>query len=68
VTNDGARKTDYEPDLRISACDLGSVYLGGFTFAALHQSGRVEELRAGGVERADQLFRVDLEPWCPEVF
>jgi predicted acetyltransferase len=68
VTHEGARKTDYEPDLRISACDLGSVYLGGFTFAALHQAGRVEELRSGGVERADQLFRVDLEPWCPEVF
>jgi predicted acetyltransferase len=68
VTHEGSRKTDYEPDLRISACDLGSVYLGGFTFAGLDQAGRVEELRSGGVERADQLFRVDLEPWCPEVF
>lgn len=68
ITHEGARKTDYEPDLRLSAGDLGSVYLGGFTFASLQAAGRLEELRPGGVERADQLFRADLAPWCPEVF
>jgi predicted acetyltransferase len=68
ITHEGARKTDYEPDLRLSAGDLGSVYLGGFTFAALQAAGRLEELRPGGVERADQLFRADLAPWCPEIF
>jgi predicted acetyltransferase len=68
ITEESARKTDYEPDIRIGAGELGSVYLGGFTFATLHAAGRIEELRAGGVERADQLFRVDRAPWCPEIF
>jgi predicted acetyltransferase len=68
VTHEGARKTDYEPDLRLGAGELASVYLGGFTFASLLDAGRIEELRPGGVERADQLFRVDRAPWCPEVF
>lgn len=68
VTSDGARRTDYEPDIRLDVSALASVYLGGFTFAALQDTGRLEELRAGGVERADQLFRVDRAPWCPEVF
>ena len=68
VTSDGARRTDYEPDLRLGAAELANVYLGGFTFASLLDAGRVEELRPGGVERADQLFRVDRAPWCPEVF
>jgi len=68
ITHEGARKTDYEPDLRLSAGYLGTVYLGGFTFAALQAAGRLEELRPRGVERADQLFRADLAPWCPEIF
>ena len=68
VTEEGARRTDFEPDIRLGAAELGSVYLGGFSFAALRDAARVEELRPGGVERADQLFGVDLAPWCPEVF
>ena len=68
VTHEGARKTDYESDVRISAGDLASAYLGAFTFAALREAGRVEELRAGGIDRADALFRVDLAPWTPEIF
>ena len=29
---------------------------------------RVEELRDGGLARADELFRTDVAPWCPEIF
>ena len=47
---------------------LGSVYLGGFTFAQLERAGRVEELRDGAVARADDVFRTDRAPWCPEIF
>jgi predicted acetyltransferase len=47
---------------------LGSAYLGGFTFAQLARAGRMEELRAGALERADALFRSDRAPWCPEIF
>jgi hypothetical protein len=29
---------------------------------------RVEELVSGGLARADELFRSDVAPWCPEIF
>ncbi len=57
-----------QAELQIEAADLGSVYLGGWSFAALQQAGRVEELSPGAVERADALFRTAAQPWCPEVF
>ena len=49
---------------------LGSVYLGGFTFAR----SRARLARAGAdvpgrrLERADALFRTSAEPWCAEIF
>jgi predicted acetyltransferase len=63
-----AGRTDDEPDLRLDVTALGSVYLGGFTFAQLERAGRVEELRDGAVARADDVFRTDRAPWCPEIF
>ena len=54
------------PQLDVPA--LGSVYLGGFTFAELARAGRVEELRPGALVRADELFRGDRAPWCVEIF
>jgi predicted acetyltransferase len=60
--------TDDEPDLRLDVSTLGSVYLGGFTFGELARAGRVEELREGGLRRADDLFHTDVAPWCPEIF
>jgi len=65
---DGVERTKAEPDLRLGVDMLGSVYLGGFTFAELARAGRVEELRAGAIARADALFRSDRHPWCPEIF
>src|SRR3989454_1344595 len=38
---------------------LGSVYLGGFTWAQLARALRVEEVRHGAIARADALFRTD---------
>jgi predicted acetyltransferase len=63
-----AAKSGDEPDLRLDVTALGSVYLGGFTFAQLARAGRVEELRDGAVARADDLFRTLRAPWCPEIF
>lgn len=68
ITEQTAKRTDYEPDVRVTAADLGALYLGGSTFDALHAAGRVEELRPGGIERADHLFRTNRAPWCPEIF
>ncbi len=63
-----AAATDDEADLALDVSDLGSVYLGGFTFRELSRAGRVEELRQGAIARADALFRTDVAPWCPEIF
>jgi predicted acetyltransferase len=63
-----AERTEAEPELRLDVTALGSVYLGGFTFAQLARGLGVEELRPGAIERADALFRSDRAPWCPEIF
>jgi predicted acetyltransferase len=57
-----------KPDLRLDVQALASAYLGGFTFAQLARALRVEELVPGGLARADELFRSDVAPWCPEIF
>jgi predicted acetyltransferase len=64
----GVEPTDAEPDLRLGVAELGSVYLGGFTFAQLAAARRLEEIRPGAIGQADSLFRTDRAPWCPEVF
>ena len=63
-----AKKTRSDADLACDVTALGSVYLGGFTFAQLVRGGRVEELKRRAASRADAMFRTDVEPWCPEVF
>jgi predicted acetyltransferase len=63
-----AARTGDDPDLALDVADLGSVYLGGFTFRELSRAGRVEELRDGAIGRADAGFRIDVAPWCPEIF
>jgi predicted acetyltransferase len=62
-------RTDDDADLRCDVSALGSVYLGGFTFGELARGLRVEELRDGGLERANAVFRRQgAGPWCPEIF
>jgi predicted acetyltransferase len=68
VGEDGVERTEQGADLRLGVAALGSVYFGGFRFADLARALRVEELRPGAVERADALFRTDVEPWCAEIF
>jgi predicted acetyltransferase len=65
---DGVKRVDAEPELRLDVTALGSVYLGGFTFAELARGLMVEELVPGAITRADALFRTDRAPWCPEIF
>ena len=55
-------------ELRLSAADLASAYLGAFSFERLAAAGRVEELAEGAISRASALFRTPLPPWCPEPF
>jgi predicted acetyltransferase len=66
---DGAvARTTAEADVVLEVAELGSVYLGGFTFEQLLRAGRIEEAKPGGVARADELFRTPRQPWCPELF
>lgn len=57
-----------EPDIELSAPELGSVYLGGVSFADLLRAGRITERTSGAVARADSLFRTERAPWCAQVF
>jgi predicted acetyltransferase len=66
---DGAvDRTTAEAVLRLAVSALGSGYLGGFPFDQLRRAERLEELKPGAVARADELFRTERQPWCPELF
>jgi predicted acetyltransferase len=69
MSPDGAKctLTDAEPDVTLSAADLGAIYLGGEKLTTLARAGRVEgDYEA--LRRADVLLSWDRAPWCPEVF
>lgn len=68
VSADGVAKVDAPAALALDVSAVGSVYLGGFTFAELSRAGKLEELVDGAAARADELFRRDRAPWCPEIF
>ena len=55
-------------DLEMTIADLGAAYLGGVSFAALGEAGRVIEPRAGALARADHLFAHHPLPWCGTFF
>jgi predicted acetyltransferase len=68
VANGSAERTTAPADLQLDVSALGSAYLGGFGFEQLRWAGRLEELKPGAVERADELFRTERQPWSPELF
>jgi predicted acetyltransferase len=68
ISGAGVEKTESPADLACDVAGLGSVYLGGFSFAELARALRVRELREGALARADALFHSDRKPWCPELF
>lgn len=58
------RRTDgAEPDLALSAEDLGAAYLGGVTFGTLVRAGRAVECTPGAAARATSLFAIDPLPY-----
>lgn len=68
VASGSADRTTAPADLSLDAAALASTYLGGFTFEQLRRAARLEELKPGAVERADELFRTVRQPWAPELF
>ena len=61
-------RTEDAAELALDVADLGAVYLGGFSFLDLARAERVRELEPGALDRATELFRTPLPPFCPEVF
>jgi predicted acetyltransferase len=64
----GAERVDAPAEISLDITGLGSVYLGGFSFADLVRGSRAEELVEGAAERADALFATAAAPWCAEIF
>ena len=51
------------PELELGVDALAAAYLGGVSFETLSRAGRVQELAAGAVARADAMFRTERAPW-----
>ena len=60
-------RTAAAPQVRLSASDLGAIYLGGTRPLTLASAGRVEGSLID-LQRADAMFSWYPAPWCQEVF
>jgi predicted acetyltransferase len=60
--------TDEEPDLAFPVRALGAAYLGGQGWGRLAAAGWVDELRPGGLARAEALFATLRAPFCALTF
>lgn len=62
---DGATcaRTDTPPDLGLDIADLGSLFLGGVSAAALAGAGRVHEFTQGALAAADRVFATAPAPF-----
>lgn len=58
-------RTAAAADLSLGVRELGSVFIGGSSLAALASAGLVEERRSGALIEASRAFATDLEPWLP---
>jgi predicted acetyltransferase len=68
VQGAACQRTSVGADLALDVADLGAAYLGGVSFTTLANAGRVRELRAGALDRADVLFHVEPAPYCGTPF
>lgn len=55
-------------DISLETRSMAAAYLGGVSWSTLAAAGRVRELQAGAVERADALFATDRSPYCATEF
>lgn len=62
-----AEKTKGGGDIRLGIAELGTVYLGQFSFVQMLAAGRIEATPEAAA-RADDLWRTRVAPWCPEIF
>lgn len=68
VAEGAAKRTTRAAELACDVSALASVALGGFSWSELTRGGQVVEVAPGSASRADAMFRVDRQPWCPEMF
>jgi predicted acetyltransferase len=61
-------RTDETADLSMSVDAVGSLYAGGVSAHVLRDIGRIDEHRAGGVDRASVMFQTSTAPWCSTWF
>lgn len=61
-------RTDDTADLSMSVDTLGSLYAGGVSPHTLHDVGRIDENRAGALDRGAVMFRASTAPWCSTWF
>lgn len=62
------RQTSGQPDITMSATELGATYLGGISLAAMAGSGRIVEHTKEAVRLFDRMFLADRAPWCAHHF
>ena len=58
-------RTETRPDIVISAADLASIYLGGAKLSDISALGRVDEITSGSIQKAGDMFKVDIPEICP---
>ena len=56
--------TDRPAEVAVRTAELGSLLLGGVTWATLGRAGLADERTPGALARADALFRPDRAPFC----
>jgi predicted acetyltransferase len=66
--NAAVEPTEASAQLAADVADLAACYLGTFRPSELARVGRMSELEAGALARADALFRSDRAPWCSTMF
>jgi predicted acetyltransferase len=66
---DGAEcaRVDADPDLTLTATELGALYLGGSRLGPMARWGSAAG-SAAAMRLVDLMFAWDEVPWCPEVF
>ena len=57
-----------DADIDLSIAELGAMYLGQHTFVRLAAAGRIDARDAATIRRADDMWRTEIAPWCPEIF
>jgi predicted acetyltransferase len=64
---DVARASD-DPDLALSAREIGALYLGGTRATQLLRAGSIHECTRGAAAVADAIFASPRPPYCSEIF